>query len=147
MKIIFTLFVFVISVNLFGQTRSEIIVTMNEYSENKGNVPYNINFTEEKLNPALIKLQSLTCKAGDEKLFDSFLEMILKTTGSANEVPADVLAEIFICRTELVENRLNGKYKNDFLTELLEFGFKNITHQNKIANQSELEKRINKLKK
>ncbi|MWB94354.1 hypothetical protein GON26_08265 [Flavobacterium sp. GA093] len=73
--------------------------------------------------------------------------MILNTTGSANEVPADVLAEIFICRTELVENRLNGKYKNDFLTELLDFGFKNIKHQNKIANQSELEKRIDKLKK
>lgn len=147
MKIIFTFFVLFISVNLFGQTRSEIIVTMNEYSENKGNVPYNINFTEEKLNPALIKLQSLTCKGGDEQLLDYFLEMILNTTGSANEVPADVLAEIFICRTELLESRLNGKYKNDFLTELLEFGFKNITHQNKITNQSELEKRINQLKK
>lgn len=62
MKILFTILVFVISVNLFGQTRYEIVVTMNEYSENKGNVPYNKNFTEEKLNPALIKLQSLTCK-------------------------------------------------------------------------------------
>lgn len=147
MKITFTLLVFIFTINLFGQTRYEIIVTMNEYSENKGNISYNINFTEEKLNPALIKLQSLTCKGGDEQLFDYFLEMILDTTGSANEVPADVLAEIFICRTELVENRLNGKYKNDFLNELLKFGFKNITSHNKIANQSELEKRINKLQK
>ena len=146
-KIKFTIILLVFFLKSFGQTRYEIIVTMNEYSENKGNVPYNKNFTEEKLNPALIKLQSLTCNGGDERLFNYFLEMIIDTKNSANEVPADILAEIFVCRTELVEKCLNYKYKDYFLIELLDFGFKNINHKIKVPNYTDLQKRLNKLKK
>ncbi|MFH4966565.1 hypothetical protein V8G61_00055 [Gaetbulibacter sp. M240] len=102
---------------------------------------------DTKLNPAILKVEKLTCENDDVELFDNFIEMILKTKGSANETPADVLGGVFICKPKLVENRLTEKYKDQFLLNILEFGFGNRTYDKKgeIENYAELEKRLNRI--
>jgi hypothetical protein len=120
---------------------------MNEYAENYGKSHYSLDFVYTKLNPAILKVEKLTCENNDSELFDCFLEMILKTKGSADETPSDILGGIFICKPEFVEKRLTEKYKDDFLINILEFGFGNRTYDRKeeIENYAELEKRLNRL--
>ena len=73
------------------------------------NQNYGFDFVDTKLNPAIIKVEKLTCENNDSELFDCFLEMILKTKGSADETPSDILGGIFICKPEFVEKRLTEK--------------------------------------
>lgn len=147
MKNIIAIIILTFSIALNGQNREEIISLMNEYAENYGKPNYSFDFVDYKLNPAIIKVEKLTCENNDTDLFDCFLKMILKTTGSANETPSDILGGIFICNPELVENRLTGKYKDEFLINILEFGFGNRTYDKKeeIENYAELQKRLNRL--
>ncbi|MBR8535916.1 hypothetical protein KDU71_10140 [Carboxylicivirga sediminis] len=83
----------------------------------------------------------------DEELLELFLEMILESNGSANETPADILAYIYICNHELVLSRLKNQYKNDYLAELLEFGFHNSTHgeENLVQNYELLKAEVDSL--
>lgn len=139
----FTLF----SVFSFGQNRTEIISILKEYSENIGKQNYNHEFVDEKLNPSLVKLEEIVCENKDKDLFEYFLNMLIASSGSANETPADVLGGIFICQTDLVEYELKGKYKLDNLLEYLSFGFENRTFQikNKISNYTELKLRLKEI--
>jgi len=111
------------------------------------NIQAHDTFLETKLNPAILKVKKLTCENNDSELFDCFLEMILKTKGSADETPADILGGVFICKPEFVEKRLTEKYKDEFLINILEFGFGNRTYDKReeIENYAELEKRLNRL--
>ena len=149
MKKIIALIILTFSLSVNGQDRKEIISLMKEYAENYGKPNYSFDFVDTKLNPAILNVEKLTCEKNDTELFDCFLEMILKTKGSADEKPSDILGGIFICRPELVENRLTEKYKDEFLINILEFGFENRTYDRKkeIENYAELEKRLNLLKK
>lgn len=120
---------------------------MRDYSNNYGKPNYSFDFVDNKLNPAILKVEKLTCENNDVELFDNFIEMILKTKGSANETPADILGGVFICKPKLVENRLTKKYKDEFLINILEFGFGNRTYdrQDEIKNYADLKKRLNLL--
>ena len=147
MKKIIALIILTFTLSVNGQNREQIISLMNEYAENYGKPNYSFDFVDTKLNPAIIKVEKLTCENNDLELFDCFLEMILKTKGSADETPSDILGGIFICKPEFVEKRLTEKYKDDFLINILEFGFGNRTYGRKeeIKNYTELEKRLNRL--
>ena len=147
MKKIIALIILTFSLSVNGQNRKEIISLMNEYAENYGKPNYSFDFVDTKLNPAILKVEKLTCENNDSELFDCFLEMILKTKGSANETPADILGGVFIYKPEFVEKRVTEKYKDEFLINILEFGFGNRTYDKKeeIKNYAELEKRLNRL--
>lgn len=147
MRKIIALIILTFSLSVSGQNKEEIISLMNEYAENYGKPNYSFDFVDTKLNPTILKIEKLTCENNDTELFDCFVEMILKTKGSADETPSDILGGIFICKPELVEKRLAEKYKDKFLINLLEFGFKNRTYDRKdeIENYTELEKRLNRL--
>ena len=147
MKKIIALIILTFTLSVNGQNRGQIISLMNEYAENYGKPNYSFDFVDTKLNPAIIKVEKLTCENNDSELFDCFLEMILKTKGSADETPSDILGGIFICKPEFVEKRLTEKYKDDFLINILEFGFGNRTYDRKeeIKNYTELKKRLNRL--
>ena len=147
MRKITVLIILTFSLSANGQNRKEIISLMNEYAENYGKPIYSFDFVDTKLIPAILKVEKLTCENNDTELFDCFIEMILKTKGSANETPSDILGGIFICKPEFIEKRLTNKYKDKFLINLLEFGFGNRTYDRKeeIENYAELEKRLNQL--
>ena len=147
MKKIIALIILTFALSVNGQNREEIISLMNEYAENYGKQNYSFDFVDTKLNPAILKVEKLTCEKNDSELFNCFLEMILKTKGSADETPSDILGGIFICKPELVEKLLTEKYKDNFLINILEFGFGNRTYDRKeeIENYAELEKRLNRL--
>lgn len=125
-----------------AQSRENIVTMLEEYTRNPGNSAYNHHFLEDMLNPALYDLERIVCQNNDRELFEKFLEMMLKTTDSANETPANVLANIFICRTELVESTLRNKYKKPELIEGLNSGFVNVTSDKKPANYGELQLRL-----
>jgi hypothetical protein len=146
MSKILTFVLFVISLNVSGQTRAEIISTMNKYVEINGKQK-NEDFTGEKLNPALHELEKIVCQNGDRSLFEEFLNMILKTTSSANETPGFILGGIFICQPDLVENLFKGKYKDETLNELLKFGFESRTYykNERPKNYDELRLRVKEI--
>ena len=147
MKKITTLIILTFTVIVNGQNREEIVSLMNEYAENYGKPNYSFDFVDTKLNPAILKVERLTCENDDYELFDSFLQMILKTKGSADETPSNILAGVFICKPKFVERQLTEKYKNEFMINILEFGFQNRTYGRKeeIENYAELEKILNRL--
>lgn len=146
-KNVITLLFLIISMAINGQDREEIISLMNEYTENYGKPNYSFQFVDTTLNPAIVNIEHLVCENNDTELFDQFIEMNLKTKGSADETSADILGGIFICRPELVEDRLKDTYKDEFLISILELGFGNRTFDKKeeIENYRELEKRLNRL--
>ncbi len=147
MKNILILIILTISLSISGQNREEIILLMNEYGANHEKSNYDIEFVDAKLNPAILKIENLICEAIDEELFDQFLEMILKTKDSADETPSEVLGGIFICQAAFVEKRLAEKYKDKFLINMLEFGFRNRTYNKKeeIQDFAELEKILKRI--
>ncbi|MFC0875772.1 hypothetical protein ACE01N_04215 [Saccharicrinis sp. FJH2] len=147
MKRVIPLLIIIFTLSANGQNREEIISLMNEYGENYGKPNYSFDFIDGKLNPGIIKIEKIICENNDTILFDCFLEMILKTKDSANETPSNILGGIFICNPGLVKNRLTEKYKDEFLINLLEFGFNNRTYDRKeeIKNYAELEKQLNQL--
>lgn len=144
----FIIFIFLLfSLFSFGQNRNEIISIMKEYSANIGKPNYSHEFVDKKLNPALAKLETIICEKNDKELFHYFLDMILATSGSANETPADVLGGIFICKTDLVIAELKGNYKFESLIEDLNFGFGNRTFDvnDRPSNYKELKLRIKEI--
>lgn len=147
MKKIIVFLVLTLTLSVPAQNRAEIISVMNAYTQNYGKPNYSFAFVDHRLNPALLKIEKLVCENNDSALFDCFIEMVLITKGSANEVPSEVLGGIFICQPEFVEKRLTEKYKDRFLLNLLEFGFGNRTYDRKkeIANYAALEERLKRL--
>lgn len=130
-----------------GQARESIVVMLHEYSQNIGKPGFDHNFVDDRLNPALQELEKIVCRDQDQQLFERFLDMMRATSGSANETPADVLAGIFVCRPDMVEFALKGKYNDDYLLEMLDSGFLNITSAEKPANYPELQLRLASLLK
>lgn len=126
MNKVFILF-FLISFQAFCQTKNECIKVLLDYSNNYGKPEYTFDYVDKQLNPTLTTIQTIICETKDKELLEKFLEMIIKSSGSANEYPADILGSIFICNPEIVEEQLKGKFKNEMVFEYLEFGFLNVT--------------------
>lgn len=144
------LFVFflLVSFQAFSQTKKECMNVMTSYIKNYNTPEYSFDFVDKKLNPTLTKVQVIICETKDKELLEKFLEMILKTSGSANEHPADVLGQIFICNPEIVEEQLKGKFKNEMIFDYLELGFLNITIDWSLSEKKKkLQNRMNKLVK
>lgn len=144
------LFVFflLVSFQAFSQTKKECMNVMTSYIKNYNTPEYSFDFVDKKLNPTLTKVQVIICETKDKELLEKFLEMILKTSGSANEYPADVLGQIFICNPEIVEEQLKGKFKNEMIFDYLELGFLNITIDWSLSEKKKkLQNRMNKLVK
>lgn len=135
--------------NGYDYTRDQLISIIEFYSSNYGTSRVSHDYVDNQLNPALYTLAEMFAYDSDEELFELFLEMILKSKGSANETPSDILAYIYICNQDLVLSRLNNQYKNDYLTELLEFGFENSTQgeENFMENYERLKAGIDSLVK
>jgi len=125
-----------LSLTVCGQTKEEILMIMTDYSDNYENSEYSYDYVDAKLNPALLKLEKLICEGKNFELFNNFLKMLTKTKGSANELPADVLAGIFICKPETVQKYLTQSYEDQYLKDILDFGFENKTYnrENEIEN-------------
>lgn len=119
---------------------------MTSYVKNYNTPEYSFDFVDDKLNPTLTKVQTIVCKTKDKELLEKFLEMILKTSGSANEHPADVFGQIFICNPEIVEEQLKGKFKNEIIFDNLKLGFLNNTFDWPASDKKKsLQNRMNKL--
>ncbi|WP_264552239.1 hypothetical protein [Flavobacterium sp. N2038] len=137
---------FFISFQTFSQTKEECIKIITDYGNNYNKPEFSIDYVDQKINPTLIKIQTLICETKDKELLEIFLEMIIKSSGSANESPADVLGNIFICNPEIVEEQLKDKYRNHILFDYLELGFYNITmHWPINGKNTDLQIRMNKL--
>lgn len=149
MKKVFVLIFISFSLSSFGQERSEVISILKEYSKNVGKPGYQHKYVDEKLNPALFKLEKIVCEQKDRELLEYFLDMIIASTGSANETPSDVLGGIFICQTTMVEFELKGKYKDQDLIEELNFGFANRTFdvKDRTSDYGELKLRLKEIVK
>ncbi len=148
--IIFLLHFIFLDFNAYGQNqKQELITLMKEYGNNFGNPSYSHDFVDKKLNPALRQVENLTCEGKDYGLFSHFLRMLLKTKGSANELAADVLGGIFICKPEVVDKCISQIYPDEYLISLLELGFKNRTfnRETEVDNYDQLKMRLNRLKK
>ncbi|MBF4518536.1 hypothetical protein IRZ71_19435 [Flavobacterium sp. ANB] len=118
---------------------------ITDYSNNYNKPEFSFDYVDKKLNPTLIKIQAIVCETKDKELLEEFLEMIIRSSGSANESPADVLGNIFICNPEIVEEQLS-KYKNHILFDYLELGFYNITMYWPLNDKNaDLQIRMNKL--
>jgi hypothetical protein len=134
------------SFQTFCQTKEECIKIITNYSSNYNKPEFSFDYVDKKLNPTLLKIQNIVCETKDKELLDKFLEMIIKSSGSANESPADVLGNIFICNPEIVEEQLKGKYKNHILFDYLELGFNNITMYWPLNDKNaDLQIRMNKI--
>jgi hypothetical protein len=145
MKIIYVL-IFFISFQTFSQTKKECIDIIIAYGNNYNKPEYSFNYVDQKLNPTLTKVRTIVCETKDKELLEAFLEMIKKSSGSANEHPADVLGGIFICNPEIVEEELKGKFKNKMIFDYLELGFYNITMHWPLNDQNAaLQIKMNKL--
>ncbi|MBF4466530.1 hypothetical protein [Flavobacterium sp. LC2016-12] len=145
MNKLFILFFF-ISFQVFCQTKNECIKVLLDYSTNYGKPEYTFDYVDTKLNPTLTKVQTIICETNDKELLEKFFEMIIKSSGSANEYPADVLGNIFICNPEIVEEQLKGKFKNEMVFEYLEFGFLNVTADWPLNEKKKnLQNRMNKV--
>ncbi|MBZ4036889.1 hypothetical protein K6T82_19115 [Flavobacterium sp. 17A] len=119
---------------------------MNHYGNNYNKPEYSFDYVDKKLNPTLTKVQTIICKTEDKELLESFLIMIQKSSGSANEHPADILGGIFICHPEIVEEELKGKFKDKMIFDNLELGFLNITTNLPLDNKlKNLKNRMYKL--
>ena len=138
------LIVLTFSLAVNGQSKKELKSIMNEYAQNYGKPNYGKKFIHEKLNPTLLKVEKFTCENTDMELLNTFLKMLLKTSGSANELPANILGGIFICKPEPIQKYLKQIYTEKYFKEMLELGFKNRTHnkQNGIENYAQLKKRL-----
>lgn len=137
---------FFISFQLFSQTREECIEITENYGLNYTKTEFSNDYVEKVLNPTLTKIQNIVCEKKDSELLEKFLEMIMKSSGSANEYPADILGNIFICNQEIVENQLKGKFKNKLIFDYLELGFLNITmHWSFDDKHAQLQKRMYQL--
>ncbi|MCZ8197008.1 MAG: hypothetical protein O9267_05340 [Flavobacterium sp.] len=135
-----------ISFQLFSQTREECIKITENYGLNYTKPEFSNDYVEKVLNPTLTKIQNIVCEKKDSELLEKFLEMIMKSSGSANEYPADILGNIFICNQEIVENQLKVKYKNKLIFDYLELGFLNITmHWPFDDKHAQLQKRMYQL--
>jgi hypothetical protein len=147
MKKLITLTILTLTLTVSGQNKEAILKTITEYTNNYGNSGYSHEYVDTKLNPALLRLEKLTCGGNDFELLDRFLQMLSKTKGSANEVPSDVLAGIFICKPEAVQKYLTQVYKDPYFKNILEFGFGNKTYrkEHEIENYSVLKKRLDNL--
>lgn len=139
-------FFLLFSLHTFSQTKKECINVMTSYSNNYNTPEYSFDFVDRKLNPTLTKVQTIICETKDKEFLEKFLEMILKTSGSANEHPADVLGQIFICNPEMVEEQLRGKFKNEMIFDYLKLGFLNTTIDwPSSEKKKKLQNRMNKL--
>ncbi len=151
MRQLFTITFLILTLTFTGnaQNKEQIATIMADYSNNYGNPEYSHEYADTVLNPALLKLEQLTCEGNDFGLLNDFLKMLSKTKGSANEVPANVLGGIFICKPEAVDKYLTQVYKDKELVYLLEFGFENRTYDKKdrVKNYSKLKERLNRLLK
>ncbi len=145
MKSSITFIILIISFALNAQNKKEIISLMEEYANSYSQPNYNHEFVNTTLNPALKKLEKLICKYNDYTLLNNFIKMLLKTKGSANEIPPTILGGIFICKPEAIEKYLKQIYTDKYLKDLLILGFNNNTNDKKeeIINYSRLKKRLN----
>ncbi|MGB1318459.1 MAG: hypothetical protein ACPG5W_09645 [Flavobacteriales bacterium] len=125
----------------FGQTRGEVVSTINFCLDNCPSSKVGHEFVDEKLDPALKVLENIVCTENDTALFDLLVDLIKKTSGSsAHEMSDWVLGNIFICQTDLVVERFPMSYYDH-----LEWGFQNVTYEK--TGFEELEKTLKKLKK
>lgn len=149
MKNISLFFIFFSSTILTQESLTETIKTFHKYLElnNKliASVPedspthksYNglrtavVKYAENVYNPVLKNAVSLVCKDSNTQVLDEFLQVIINTRNSADEYPAFVLGEMFICQPELFF-KLFKKYPKDekqIIYNAVEWGFKNVTWQ------------------
>ena len=127
MRIIALIILFLPNIS-FSQSEKEIILIMKEYTLKTENFKSH-KFIDEKLNPALLQFQKMMCSDGSEMLLDTFLEMLLNSTSSVDEFRTYIFAEVFICKSDLVVNKILHKFKNKYLVQQLEFGLLNIELQ------------------
>ena len=138
-----------LSYSITGQSREEILTVMQDYSLNYMNSEFSHDFVDYKLNPSIMRLEEIVCEYSDKELVEQFLLMILYTSGSANETPADVLGGIYICNPDLVESVMASNYSSDYFLSILELGFRNKFHDTDTNNveYQNLSKRLELFKK
>jgi len=127
-------------------SKEMIVQTLNYYADNYNSLnnenklyAYNL----EELSPQLPVMKNIICDTEDEQLLETFLNMLIKSKNSVDELPGDILAEIFICNSTLTTKSLE-KFGEKYLINQLEFGFLNVTFENEtnITNFESLKKEI-----
>jgi len=145
MKKIILLIILNLALYVNGQNRGEIISLINQYSEDVEELDYDLNFIETKLNPAILKVEKMTCENNDIELFDHLLDMAIKTKDtSRNSAHINVIAGVFTCKPELVEKKVKEKDKDDYLISSLWLGFMELKKE-EIENYEELADRLSLL--
>jgi hypothetical protein len=109
------------------------------------------DYQGNQFNPILTTAEGIICKKGDEKLLDSFFEVLIITNNSADEYPSWILGETYLkCHEVVIASlkKLDAGKKRLIFTKLT-FGFRNVTHQkeNSIKNYEELSRNLKDLEK
>ena len=140
-------FLLIITMGIHGQQKKDIKSILASYEKNHGSTEYGKEYITHTLNPALLQLESHICTQNEFGLIDDFLKMLLHTKDSTNELPANVLAGIFICKPEPIDKYISQLFPERDLVDLLAKGFKNRTNQKEksIKNYDLLQKRLQRL--
>ncbi|HPG41506.1 MAG TPA: hypothetical protein PLP19_10315 [bacterium] len=146
-----------------NERRNEIIKILNTYSElNNRFLEINgkENFenylkTKNKLEeygenyyfPILQEMAKLICEKNDRDLLKQFLEILIKTSNSADETPTWTLGDIYLCQPDMTLELIAKLNNNPVLIDDLEWGFLNVTYQkeSKIKNFTLLDKKLQNL--
>lgn len=104
-------------------------------------------FEDTNYTPLNSFIAKLFCKRKNVNLLQEFLKTMVINSKSANETPAWTLGDCYLCYADLVLKEIN-KFKGsnrEYLLDMLEFGFENVTggKEADIENYEELKNKLN----
>ncbi|WKN43521.1 SH3 domain-containing protein [Tunicatimonas pelagia] len=103
-----------------------------------------ISHHEKKYDPILEITEELICQTKNEELLKLLLTNMKLDTGSADEAPMWALGAIYVCNPDWTIKQIKLTQSTSLKVEL-EFGFENVTYNQKPDNYEELKQMINEL--
>ena len=124
-RVCYLLFTCCFSFGTLAQSKYEVVQILESYVQ-KYQDNENLNeYVQTTVNPAFEELGSIVCNENDTLLFTKFIDVLNKTSGSADETQADVLAAIYFCHPEMVEHNIDGHFNKIYLKSILTLGVRN----------------------
>ncbi len=88
------------------------------------------DFMENQLIPIFPLVQEQICDHKNDEIFDGLMEIMIRTSGSAEEELSNILGKIYACRPDFMLAYITKHTEYSFLIRSVDFGFSNVKHQN-----------------
>lgn len=87
-------------------------------------------YVENHLIPIFPLVREQICRHQNEEVFQGLMEIMVNTSGAADEGFSDILGEIYVCRPDFMLEYISKHEEYNLLIRRVDFGFLNFQYQN-----------------